>query len=70
MREIRNSKNKRQAIIKLLRDKVELQSKVKKPADNVIMMPAEEYDFGNSFLRGKSINAVNGFKNLLIKIFS
>jgi hypothetical protein len=54
----------------LLRDKVELQSKVKKPADNVIIMPAEEYDFVNSFLRGKSINAVNGFKNLLIKIFS
>ena len=54
----------------LLRDKVDLQSKVKKPADNVIMMPLEGYEFVNNFLRGKQINAVNGFKNLLIKIFS
>ena len=47
-----------------------LQSKVQKPADNVIMMPLEGYEFVNNFLRGKQINAVNGFKNLLIKIFS
>ena len=55
---------------KLIRDKVELRDKIKKPSDNVIMMPAEENLFINDFLRGKSVVSINGFKNLLIKIFS
>ena len=50
--------------------KVMVKDKIKKPSDNVIMMPAEENLFINDFLRGKSVVSINGFKNLLIKIFS
>lgn len=54
----------------LMRDKVELNNNAKKNGDNVIIMPSEDYKFVNDFIRNRSISAVNGFKNLLVKIFS
>ena len=54
----------------LMRDKIELQEKIKKPADNVIMLPKEAFQFINKFLQGKQVEPMNSFKNLLVKIFS
>ena len=48
----------------------ELQEKIKKPADNVIMLPKEAFQFINKFLQGKQVEPMNSFKNLLVKIFS
>ena len=54
----------------LLRDKVELKGSFKKLGDNVVMIPVEEHQFMNNFLRKKEIEPMSSFKNLLIKIFN
>ena len=55
--------------VQLMRDKVELKNNIKKPADNVIFLPSEENNFMNAFLRDKKVEPINGFKNLLVKLF-
>ena len=45
-------------------------TKVEKLKDNVIALPLEAHNFIREFLRDKKVEPINGFKNLLIKIFS
>ncbi len=44
--------------------------KAEKLKDNVIALPLEAHNFIREFLRDKKVEPINGFKNLLIKIFS
>lgn len=56
----------------LMRDKVDFVkvAQNRKPHDNVIILPEEANGFINNFLKGKEVKPINGFKNLLVKIFS
>ena len=44
--------------------------KTEKLKDNVIALPLEAHNFIREFLKDKKVEPINGFKNLLVKIFS
>ena len=42
---------------------------IQKKGDTVIHFGQEDFDFVNNFVRSKRVAPINGFRNLLIKIF-